>query len=127
MTTQTKEKIKETIERFKVDSKQLREIIKKWEKELRLNDLSRDCEKCLDAFVELKMSIEQIQDQKKKESFEKKCYEITCNLLGAIEEDWDTDAFLFYYQHKLTASFKQMWDYLHKYVDDLSGKYSWSS
>lgn len=127
MTTVEKKKIERSIKQYRVDLEELESIVKKWREQLRLKEFNKNCKDCYEAFVELQLGLASSGvDPKHRDDYQKKCYKITYSLLAKIEQDWDPDIFIGYYNSKTLPAFKTLWDAFHKYCLDIESKFSWA-
>ncbi len=83
--------VKNKVHEYKQDIARLEKIVKEWEVEFRIKDISKRAEACYEAFNDLQMALAKIADPKEKEKFDRQCYKNTYQFLEFIENQVDVD------------------------------------
>ena len=123
MPTVEQEKI---VKNYREQSKQIEEQIKDWEHEIRLRDFNDQSEKCYKAFIDLQMSIASLTDEHEGGNHQKECFKITEGLISFFDCNVKTEDLNYIYTNEITKGFAHLWDYLHKYCNNMTAKYDWA-
>ena len=114
--------IKEKVAEYKHDIAQLERIVKQWEEEFKIKQISRLADACYGAFNNLQMSIAKIQDTDQKKKHDLDCYNGTYQFLVFVETKVDTD-FCVLLMNKC-KSFSNLITHYSKYCSDMENKYN---
>lgn len=115
-----------TVKNYREQSKQIEKQIKDWEHEIRLMDFNDQSEKCYKAFVDLQMFIASLADEHERDKHQKECFNITEGLISFFDCNVKTEDLNYIYKHDITKGFAHLWDYLHKYCNNMTAKYDWA-
>lgn len=115
-----------SVKSYREQSKQIEEQLKDWEYEIRLKDFNTQSEKCYKTFAELQISVASLTGEHEKENLQKECFKITEGLISFFDCHVKTDDLNYIYAHETTKGFTHLWDYLHKYCNDMVAKNDWA-
>ncbi len=80
---------------YKTDIKTLENSVKKWSRELFLDEIGKASRECYNVFNELQMNIAKIKkDKAQKEKYDMRCYKETYNFLAFLENDTNPDLYV---------------------------------
>lgn len=111
---------------YREQSRQIEEHARDWEHDIRLRDFNARSEKCYKTFVELQMSIASLADERVRQKHQKECFKITVELISFFDCNVKTEDLNYIYAHEITKGFAHLWDYLHKYCNDMVAKHDWA-
>jgi hypothetical protein len=119
MTTQT---IQNKVFEYKQDIAQLEKVVKEWEQDFKIKQVSKLADACYDAFNNLQMALAKIQDADEKGKFVRQCYKGTYQFLTFVENEADIDLCVLLMNK--SESFSKLIKHYNKYCSDIENKYS---
>ena len=118
MTTQT---LKNRVAEYKQDNAELERIVKQWEVEFKIKQVSKLSNACYEAFNNLQMSLSKIYDLEEKKKYDLQCYKGTYQFLVFVENKADTDLCVLLMNK--SESFSNLITHYSKYCSDMEHKY----
>ena len=119
MTIQT---IQNKVSGYKQDIAQLERVVKSWEEDFKIKQVSKLADSCYDAFNDLQMVFAKIQDAEEKMKFVRQCYQGTYQFLAFVENKADIDLCVLLMNK--SESFSKLIKHYSKYCSDIENKYS---
>jgi len=119
MTTQT---IQNRVIEYKQDIAHLEKVVKEWEVDFKIKEVSKLADSCYDAFNNLQMALAKIQDAEEKVKFVRQCYQGTYQFLAFVENKADVDLCVLLMNK--SESFSKLIKHYSKYCSDIENKYS---
>ena len=83
--------IKSRVAEYKQDIAELERIVKQWEVDFKIKEVSKLADACYEAFNNLQMSLSKIHDPEEKKKYDLQCYRDTYQFLVFVENKADTD------------------------------------
>ena len=119
MITQT---IQKRVMGYKQDIAQLEKVVKEWEEDFKIKEVSKLADACYDAFNNLQMAVAKIQDEAEKKKFDLQCYQGTYQFLAFVENKADIDLCVLIMNK--SDEFSKLIKHYSKYCSDIESKYS---
>lgn len=119
MTTQT---IQNRVIEYKQDIAQLEKVVKAWEEDFKIKEVSKLADACYDAFNNLQMALAKIQNAEEKEKFVRQCYQGTYQFLTFVENKADTDLCVLLMNK--SDEFSKLIKHYSQYCSSIENKYS---
>ena len=118
MTTQT---IRNRVAEYKQDNAELERIVKQWEVDFKIKEVSKLADACYEAFNNLQMTLSKIHDPEEKKKYDLQCYQGTYQFLVFVENKADTDLCVLLMNK--SGSFSNLITHYSKYCSDMEHKY----
>jgi hypothetical protein len=115
-TIQTKVKI------YNNDMIQLERVVKQWEEEFKLKDISALASTCYEMFNELQMVFTKLKNSDERKNYDLQCYKNTYKFLTFIENKADVD--LYVLLTNKSEPFAKLISHYSKYCSMIESKYS---
>ena len=119
MITQT---IQKRVMGYKQDIAQLEKVVKEWEVDFKIKEVSKLADSCYDAFNDLQMAVAKIKGDEEKKKFDLQCYQGTYQFLVFVENKADTDLCVLLMNK--SDEFSKLIKHYSKYCSDIENKYS---
>ena len=118
MTTQT---IRNRVAEYKQDNAELERIVRQWEEDFKIKEVSKLAGACYEAFNNLQMSVSKIRDTEEKKKYDLQCYQGTYQFLVFVENKADTDLCVLLMNK--SEPFSNLITHYSKYCSDMERKY----
>lgn len=118
MTVQT---IENRVAEYKQDIAKLEKVVKQWEVEIRIQEISKLANTCYEAFNNLQMSVSKIDDAEQQKKYAVECYNNTYQFLVFFENEIGADFCVLLMNN--SKSFANLIAHYSKYCSNMERKY----